>query len=100
MPITNEKMVKALSEALFHLATKIESSAGVSAQATIDATQALVQGLGSMVIGGGGTATEISTPPPGGYKVKNIYVNQDGKLVVQYDDGGGFSSGNNTWTDS
>ncbi len=28
----------------------------------------------------------LSDPPPGGLKVKNIYVNDDGKIVVEYED--------------
>jgi hypothetical protein len=31
----------------------------------------------------------VSNPPAGCKKVTNIYVNQNGKLVVEYDDAGG-----------
>lgn len=32
-------------------------------------------------------AVVTSSPPPGGKPILNIYVNADGKLVVEYDDG-------------
>ena len=28
----------------------------------------------------------ISKPPPGGKRVTNLYVNEEGKLVVEYDE--------------
>jgi hypothetical protein len=32
-------------------------------------------------------AIVVSSPPPGGKAVTNVYVNADGKLVIDYDDG-------------
>lgn len=32
-------------------------------------------------------AMVVSSPPVGGKAITNIYVNADGKLVVEYDDG-------------
>lgn len=33
-----------------------------------------------------GAQGDISDPPSGNYKVTNLYVNADGKIVVEYDD--------------
>lgn len=83
MPISNEKLVKSLTDTLAGLATKIEAASTTSAQATSAATEALGQVLGNIAVGGG---TPISTPPTGYFKVTNLYVNSEGKLVVAYDD--------------
>lgn len=31
-------------------------------------------------------AAIVSNPPPGGFKVVNVYVNDAGRLVIEYDD--------------
>lgn len=36
---------------------------------------------------GGGADGILSNPPSGCYKITNLYVNGEGKLVVEYDDG-------------
>lgn len=33
-----------------------------------------------------GATGDVSTPPSGNFKVTNIYVNTNGKIVVEYDD--------------
>lgn len=35
---------------------------------------------------GGILSTTMSNPPPGYFRVVNLYVNEAGKLIVEYDD--------------
>lgn len=45
----------------------------------------------SYIIGQGGELwlTLVSNPPPGFFKVTNLYANAEGKLIVEYDDESG-----------
>ena len=83
MPVTNEKLVKKITESLDLLSSSISAAAQTAATATTSSTTQLMSALSGLSIGGG---EQISAPPRGCFKITNIYINAAGKLEIIYDD--------------